>query len=264
MLFSTEGHWFYGKNQIMETVCQLRFPTILSIDATSPTEFQEIIRETFPKYAVRKERPAPKVIMLPGSQPRVETLPAVSNYTFTTSDGSYRMNLTQSFIALTATRYEKWREFAGMLDRPLTEFIRIYEPSCFERVGLRYINAFSKKELNLEDARWRDLIKAPYLGVLADESVNERGFQRCTQDFEMALPGGCKLKLHAGPGMIQRAGTATDQEARYILDLDLSMTGDLKISYAAAALNTLHLNANSVFRGAITDTLHEAMEPERL
>ena len=34
------------------------------------------------------------------------------------------------------------------------------------------------------------------------------------------------------------------------------------VSLSAAALETLHSQAYSIFRGAITDTLHDALDPE--
>ena len=39
------------------------------------------------------------------------------------------------------------------------------------------------------------------------------------------------------------------------------MTGNIPVNYSASALETLHSHAYPIFRGAITNTLHEAMEP---
>ena len=40
------------------------------------------------------------------------------------------------------------------------------------------------------------------------------------------------------------------------------MPGQLPINLSAGALQTLHAQADAIFRGAITETLHNAMEPE--
>jgi len=42
------------------------------------------------------------------------------------------------------------------------------------------------------------------------------------------------------------------------------MPGQLQLNLAVGALQTLHHQADSLFRGAITDRLHDAMEPEDL
>ena len=39
-MFSMEDRVQYAKPQIMEVICQLRFPTILSIGAKEPVDFQ--------------------------------------------------------------------------------------------------------------------------------------------------------------------------------------------------------------------------------
>ena len=41
----------YAKAQLAEVICQLRFPTILRIGASEPAEFQERIREDYPRYS---------------------------------------------------------------------------------------------------------------------------------------------------------------------------------------------------------------------
>ena len=260
-MFSDAPRCIYAANPLLEVVCQLRFPTILKIESELPAEFQDAVREVFPQYACRKETPAPKLVPVAGQQPRLENQPPVSNYSFSTPDGAWRINLTQNFIALTAQKYTRWEDFARMLDRPLAQFIRLYAPSYFDRIGLRYVNAVSRKSLDLEDTPWRELIEPEFLGLLSDEALPEQGFARCTQDAELALPAGCRLKLHAGPGMVQRTGAPADRETKYLLDFDLSMSGNVPVNFSAGAMNTLHTQAYGIFRSAITDRLHEAMEP---
>ena len=48
----------------------------------------------------------------------------------------------------------------------------------------------------------------------------------------------------------------------YLCDQDLFMPGKVAVNLSAGALETLHSQADAIFRGAITDTLHDAMEPE--
>ena len=80
-------------------------------------------------------------------------------------------------------------------------------------------------------------------------------------DVELAVRGGCRAKIHAGPGMVKR-GKTTDGEVKFIFDQDLFMPGKLALNLSAGALETLHSQAYSIFRDAITDELHEAMDPE--
>ena len=55
-------------------------------------------------------------------------------------------------------------------------------------------------------------------------------------------------------------GAVQDNEVKFVLDLDLSMGGELSPMLAAGALETLHGHAAPLFEGAVTDVLREALE----
>lgn len=247
-MFSQKERCLYSKNQLGEVICQLRFPEILTIEANLPAQFQDAIRQVFPRYSMRKEGPAGK---------------QTNNYQFATEDGVWRVNLTSKFISLACSRYRSWEEFAKMLDKPLAAFIQIYQPAYYERVGLRYLNFISRQALELESTPYRELIAPCYLGVLAEDDVNETAVTRATVDTELALRGGCRVKIHAGPGKITRNGQE-DPEVRFIFDQDLYMPGNIPVNVSAGALQTLHAQAYGIFRHAISDTLHDAMEPKSI
>lgn len=259
-MFSNEPRCIYGANQLADVICQLRFPEILTISANLPVQFQEEIRSDYPQYSARKETPAPKVTGAPGSF-NIEKQPEVINYQFASADGVWRVNLTSKFISLTCSRYTRWEDFAQHLDKPLAAFIKIYKPAYFERVGLRYLNFISKENLGLHNCAFSDLIASRYLGPLQEEDVPDHTVTRCTVDVEMAIRGGCHLKLHAGPGLVKQNGIQ-DKNVRFIFDQDLYMNGNIPVNMSAGAMQTLHSQAYAIFRGAITDTLHDAMEPE--
>lgn len=261
-MFSRDDRVIYRKNQLGEVICQLRFPEILTIEANAPVDFQEAIRDEFPRYSVRKETPMPKLSGAPGNL-QLEKQPQNNNYQFMSADGVWRVNLTSRFIFLACSRYTCWEDFAAKLDKPLAAFIKIYRPAYFERVGLRYLNFISRNALGLQGIPYRELIQPQYLGLLSDEDVQEGATTRATVDSELAIRGGCRAKIHAGPGLVKRAGQQ-DQEPKFVLDLDLYMLGNVAVNLSAGSLQTLHAQADSIFRGAITDTLHDAMEPETI
>ena len=258
-MYSTEPRVTYRKNQLGEVICQLRFPEILAIAAKPPVDFQEAIRADYPQYSSRMEAPAPKLTGVPGNL-SLQNQPAVINHQFVSGDGVWRVNLTSKFISLACSRYTGWEDFAAKLDKPLAAFIQVYKPAYFERIGLRYVNFISRRDLGLEGTPYRDLIVPRYLGILADDQLLENNVGRATVDAEVALRGGCRVKLHAGPGQVRRAGKP-DAEVKFIFDQDLYMPGKITPNLSAPALQTLHALAWSIFRDAITDELHDAMEP---
>ena len=257
-MFSHDERCIYRHNPIADVICQLRFPEILTIGANLPVEFQEAIRAEFPRFGSVQETPAPKLTGTPGNF-TVQNQPASVNYHFSSADGVWRVNLTSKFISLTCSRYDCWEVFAKKLDKPLAAFIKLYQPAYFERVGLRYLNFISRKDLELENRPFRELIAPCWLGPLALDGANEAAFSRNSVDAEFSLRGGCRAKVHAGPGNVKRSGKA-DPELKFVLDMDLYMPGNVPVNLSAGALQTLHSQAYPLFRGAITDTLHDAME----
>ena len=255
MLFSNNDRYTYSSSPLIETICQLRFPTILSIGSTVPAQFQEQVRSEFPRYIAREEQQPPKVV-----NGKLEQVPPITNYNFISTDGLWKINLTQNFIALSTLRYGHWEEFAQKLDKVLALFIQIYQPAFFERIGLRYVNAFSRNRLGLQDELWDDLIESPFIGVLAEPDVDEKLTSKCALDVEMTLENQCRMKLHAGPGML--GDGKKDPEPKFILDHDLSVVDkQIPAQRIAGDLAILHDYAVRLFNAAITDELRNAMGP---
>ncbi len=258
-MLSQENRCYYRKSPLDNVICQLRFPEILKINAQLPVAFQEAIREQFPQYTALKQAPAPRISGAPGNM-KLENRPATTNYQFSSADGVWQVNLTSTFISLTCNRYQSWEEFAKWLDKPLAAFIKLYKPAYFDRVGLRYLNFISRQALSLEDMPFSSLMAPCWIGPLAEDDVPETSTTRCSVDVELSLRGGCRAKIHAGPGLVKH-GNQSDPEIKFIFDQDLYMSGNLPVNLSAGALQTLHSQSFAIFRGAISDILHEAMEP---
>lgn len=263
MLFSAHPRAQYRKAPAHEVICQLRFPTILSINTVEPADFQEAIRAEFPKYARRQDTTPPKITLVNGSAPKVEQQPPVINYHFLSADNQWKLNLTKDFIALSTLHYTGWEEFARHLDKPLAAFIKLYKPAYFQRVGLRYVNIFSRSSLGIEGAKWAELISPAYVGPLCQPDAMEENFLNCASDLLLQLDSSCRAKIHAGPGRLKNTaqGAPQDPEVKFIFDMDLSMGGDVPCTLSAAGLETLHGHATRIFEGAVTDRLRTAMGP---
>lgn len=265
MLFSDRPRTHYDHAPIHEVICQLRFPTILSINNTEPAEFQELIREDFPQYARQVDMAPPKVVGMGGPNPQVQQAPGVTNYNFVSADGRWKLNLTQNFIALSTVGYDNWEEFAHLLDKALAAFIQIYQPAYFQRVGLRYLNFITRSRLGMDvKTPWTELIAPAYTAPMREEDIREENVLGCNCDLLLKLDSSCQAKVHSGPAQIRVKGQNAPQnpELHFILDLDLSMGGNVPCTLSAASLETLHAHAGRIFEGAISEKLRSAMRGE--
>ena len=254
----------FQRNQLAEVICQFRFPPILSIETREPADFQEAIRQKFPRYAVHKEQLPPRMVGAGGPNARLETQAPVTNYYFVSADSKWKINLTKNFISISTVAYTGWESFAAQFDQPLAEFIRIYQPAFFERIGLRYLNIFSRTALDLEDIPWSALISPSYTGPLSRAGVVDADLSKFSMDCEVILDSSCRARLHSGIAQVKSnvPNAPVDPERKFILDIDTSMPGQTEPRMAAAVLETLHGHATGLFAEALLDPLKDALRPE--
>lgn len=260
IMFSNQPRKLYRRRQLIEVICQLRFPEILMIEAKEPAAFQDTIRQAYPQYGKKAEQLPPQTV---AGKPVDQG--TVNNYQFISADNAWKVSLTKSFIALSTTRYTSWEEFAKRLDVILAAFIKTYQPSYFSRVGLRYMNAFNKAALGLADTPWQQLIAPGYLGLMADEDAARQNFIKCEQTVTATMPGGAKANIKCGPGLLRKVDNRTrqvEEQKVYLLDLDVFFDGKMPLGQVTGALNIVHDNAASLFAGAVQQPLLDAMEPE--
>ena len=113
-MFSNDERVIYAKRQLVEVICQLRFPEILKIDVSEPADFQERIRRDYPQYEKKIEQLPPQMV---NGKPVPQG--TVNNYQFVSAEGQWRVSLTKGFIALSTYGYTRWEDFAQRLDRVL-------------------------------------------------------------------------------------------------------------------------------------------------
>ena len=260
-MFSNDERVIYAKRQLVEVICQLRFPEILKIDVSEPADFQERIRRDYPQYEKKIEQLPPQMV---NGKPVPQG--TVNNYQFVSAEGQWRVSLTKGFIALSTYGYTRWEDFAQRLDRVLAVFIETYHPSWFTRVGLRYVNAFRREALGLDGMLWKELITPGFLGLMGEEDAQETAFLKHELSATFQVPGGAKANVKSGPGLLRKVNNRTretTEEKVFMLDLDLFMDSKIELGQAVPALNIVHENAGSLFRAALTDTLSDAMEPQK-
>lgn len=114
----------YQKSPLIEVIFRLRFSTILSINAKQPMEFQDKIREKYPFYQEGDEQQNEMIIGPDGNPVQIKTSSA-KNYAFISSDESYKINLTASFISISTLKYTQWEKLENTLNL-LSQFLKLF------------------------------------------------------------------------------------------------------------------------------------------
>jgi uncharacterized protein (TIGR04255 family) len=180
----------YKRNPLMEVVCQLRFPPILKISHQEPVEFQDEIRFQYPLFETTRTQ-VPSEISKIAQQ---FGLPLQSDiaYSFKSEDQRWNLSITKDFIALTTSSYERYEQFKQRLEEALNIFERIYKPSFYTRVGLRYQDLIVRSKLGIEDKNWSELIARHIASELYDSelssSIQSQGYFILKSFFKVSKP----------------------------------------------------------------------------
>ena len=263
MPFPEKQRIIFKKNPLDQVICQLRFPPILKIDTEIPADFQEEIREHFPNFSESTEV---NIEITQQTKPPIppEVLqqlikPGNKNYEFKSDDGLWKINLTRTFIALSASKYEQWEKFKEKLSIPLKPFIDIYNPSYFSRIGLRYIDIIRRSALNLNDISWRELFNPFILGLLGSEEIG---------DSVINLDNKYELKLSDKESIVRIitgfVHAADNDEIFYMIDSDFFNTNKTPIDKALIKLDFFNTLGSRLIQWCITEKLYKAMEPEKI
>lgn len=258
MLFPPSPRVIYEKNPLVEVICQLRFPRILRIDTELPSTFQEEIRSAFPNFT---QSAAIDMANLPSDLARIVGLEKAlgsgqQSYEFSSADGAWKVTLTSQFLALVTTKYRRWEEFKERLRLPLQALTKVYGPTFFSRLGLRYQDVIKRSELGLKDVAWSELLQKHVLGELATPEVETAAIEVARNLLLQIGDQGDKVRIQHG-----FAKTGQDPENCYLIDCDFFVELQTEPSNATTVLDRLNKESGRLFRWCIEPRLHEAMEP---
>jgi uncharacterized protein (TIGR04255 family) len=257
----------YKKNPLLEVVCQVRFPRILSIDGEVPSTFQDKIRAQFPILQMANEYQQQMSVDMTDDNPvpRITQTEKRPNYAFASDDTKWKANLTSTFLSLSTLHYCSWEDFHEKLTLLIGVFQEIYPSPFYERVGLRYIDAFTRSKLNLAGTDWNGLIQPFVLGLLSNPDIKDdiRSFA-CATEFDAGDSVFARVNTSLGyinSGDIQ--AQLPGRELSFIVDSDIFIFR-VNRDELSARFESLHKVSTNIIRSVITDTLHNAMEPETI
>lgn len=248
----------YKRNPLVEVVCQLRFPPILKISHQEPVEFQDEIRFQYPLFETTQSQ-VPSEILKVVQQ---FGLPVQSDlaYSFKSEDQKWHLSITKDFIALTTSSYERYEQFKQRLKEAVDIFERIYKPSFYTRVGLRYQDLIIRSKLGIYDKKWSDLITKNVASELYDSELYS-SIQAITKNLILATENG-QINLNHGLVTVKEM-PKNDDEAAYLFDADFYTEQKIEVNGDVwDVLDQFNKSARKLFRWSITDTLHNAMQPQ--
>lgn len=260
MLFPEHKRNIYNKTTLQNVSIEFRYSPLLKIDIDSPAQFQEIIMRVFPRMEEKIQRNHFLDLNLQVINPDVpisaqSTLSTAKIWVFKTTDGKTSTSLTKNSLVISTTDYDCWENFQEKIKISLVALNTCYPEISFTRLGLRYINVFSKKNLGIPLRKtWGRLINPVFLGLLAtpyrDHTI---GYQNI-QDIDYK-------ENNAKARIVSSAVNSPDdmKSQSIMLDSDFYMNGAIERNEIWDKANYLHEQSRSLIEYVIKDDLREVM-----
>ena len=256
MPFPKSPREVYTKNPLEEVICQIRFPAILEITATSPVLFQNKIRSDYPWYEEQAGGPAlpQEIIDLLANLPVPQSQP---EHRFSTEDRTRSISLTQNFVAVADYEYQNWADFRKEVKLAEEVLRSTYLPSFYTRVGLRYRDVLVRERYGLQDVPWSELLNPSFIGVLGDQHLSE-DVQESQARSLLSIPD-----VEGGFVLLEQglAVSRPEDSQAYLIDADFFTEKRSESNDAFDALDRFNKWGGHLFRWATTDTLRGALQP---
>jgi uncharacterized protein (TIGR04255 family) len=239
------------KPPLVEVICQIRFPPILRIARSEPSEFQDLIRNRFPVLGIEQG------IIFPISQSGANVpSPEIQSrvYKFATDDGKSFASLSVDFYAVSTNSYHHWEEFADHLALIHDAITRIYQPNYATRIGLRFVNRLTA--FNTGSSNFVEMLSLlrPELVSQLHTNVWDEPDEAVTQT--MLADGNGKLALRTAFGH-----ELSDREPFFVLDYDYFEEGRIELIDVVERCRKYHNVIYRAFRWCFLDEKMRAFHP---
>jgi len=257
MRFQESDRVSYEKNPLVEVICQVRFNRLLRIESEVPAAFQQALLNEYPRVVETNSFAA----AIPPQLAQIVRLDAsVANqraFDFVSTDGEWSVSITSQFVALTTKNYRRWEDFRVRLEAILDAFAAVYEVTTFTRLGLRYQDLIQRSKLGLENQGWAQLLNPRLVGEIAEDGF-EKDAKHVAKELVLGLDfDDASVRLYHGLARPQNV-----DETCYLIDSDFFRESTTERGDAIPILDRFNREAGKLFRWAISDPLHAAMDPK--
>jgi uncharacterized protein (TIGR04255 family) len=267
MALPESGRELYQRNPLAEVTAQLRFPPILRIEAETPAQFQESIRDRYPHYRhvlaagqLPPDLPAPIRNLIQGMGAAAGPV----QHVFESQDRTWSVTLSREFLVLKTSTYRRWEEFRERLESARQAFEQVYRPTTYAQIGLRYVDIVRRSIIGLDNVAWSDLLSPHIAGELSTEEFGENIDSMSRQLHCRFGNNECFLTLKTGIALAEPTTRGGAKEKCFLIDSDFHTHRPTELTNVTAVLDTFNRASGNLFRWAIRPRLREALDPQPL
>jgi uncharacterized protein (TIGR04255 family) len=231
-------------------LCQLRIPYIASIlDPVRVAPFQDRLQSLYATMHQEKN-----VMLSVGPQgPIANDGPPL--WRLRDADGIWSAALAPDFLALETTHYKSRDDFMERWHALLEAFNDVFEPTIYERLGIRYINRLKADIVSQEE--WPSLIRDELYGALAIPMPEGGQVHTCISQAQLSVDT-TQVQARWGlipPNLVMLPNVTPLATAAWVLDIDVYTEGTRPFEPRSVEAETRSHSghAYNFFRWAVKD-----------
>lgn len=261
MKLPTYERVIYGYNPLIEVIAQIRFPAILKITSQQPVDFQDSVRYEYPIFEASRNLQIPVEFSNLLTQ-FSSNITSDLTYQFKSSDLNWQLSIDKNSITLATTKYERYEKFIERFKNAVEVFDKVYSPSFYSGMGLRYRDLIIRSKLNLANKEWTQLIPKHIAYELYTPELSD-SIKNFVKNLQLKTEFG-QVNFNHGLVQVMDKKEGIDETA-YLLDVDFFTEDKIEKSENVWSIfdQSNHI-ARNLFRWSITEELHTAMQPQSI
>jgi len=240
----------YKKNFISAVIFRVDFSPILHLQEKISPDYQESIRDRFPKF---EQRDVVEHTVHMADIEKKEEKVFYKEWSFYNMDKSIKVTAHYNWLAVEFFRYSTFPNFRETVAWVYEKFESFYKPLVCTRIGLRYINSITLPEGH--PLEWSNFLAEP-IACGIEKFPEREDLARAMSQFLLKRDDHAVL---VNFGMPNREFPAKISRKEFILDLDCS-TSDCENREPLSSLNAFQIELEKIFELSITDQLRNIME----
>lgn len=234
----------YKRNYLRQAVCELRFPTLMSLAGRNPpVAFANALRKDYPYYELGTEF----------TMGNAEQAGASHFHAFKSSKMTWTATLKANTLVLETTKYTEYPDLRSRVLKLIEAAKEVIDADFFTRVGLRYINVVTTGEGPLE----------PWINNKLIGALNGGGFKGVNEYAGklslLAEDGGCLLQ-HGLQHKTNQAGKNFVPD--YVIDVD-TYRNEVTLDDIGTALDAVHRQGFAMFDWALGDRARDFLSADK-
>lgn len=249
----SESKIVFKNNYLKNVIFRIDFSPILKLQSGLDSQFQESIRDIFPKL---EEKLLTKHVITIHKKEKSDITTKALQSTFWNKDKTQKIVIYFEHLIIEFSKYSNYSEFKDIILKIYNSFLEYYAPLDIKRMGFRYINRIKLEKGH--PLKWDKYINKSLTGFLDNYWGNKSELSRV---LSQSIINKSDHTINLTYGIFNDEFPAPISRKEFILDID-SHTNECEENTVIEKLDLYNDEMVDIFLNSIEKKIKDKMEIE--